>query len=48
MEIKPKVREEAVQINDIPWKPFPDALSRRRHPMEDAPRFPKWARGPRF
>ena len=27
MEIKPKVREEAVQINDIPWKPFPDALS---------------------
>lgn len=28
MEIKSKVREEAVQINDIPWKPFPDALSR--------------------
>lgn len=28
MEIKPHVREEAVQINDIPWKPFPDALSR--------------------
>lgn len=27
MEIKPKVREEAVQIDDIPWKAFPDALS---------------------
>jgi hypothetical protein len=27
MEIKPKVPEEAVQLNDIPWKAFPDALS---------------------
>jgi hypothetical protein len=27
MEIKPKVLEEAVQLNDIPWKAFPDALS---------------------
>jgi hypothetical protein len=25
MEIKSKIHEEAVQINDIPWKPFPDA-----------------------
>jgi hypothetical protein len=28
MEIKPKVKEEAVQINDIPWKEFPVELCR--------------------
>jgi hypothetical protein len=27
MEIKPKVREESVQLDSIPWKAFPDALS---------------------
>jgi hypothetical protein len=27
MKIKAHVPEEAVQLDDIPWKPFPDALS---------------------
>ncbi|WP_240162885.1 MULTISPECIES: 2,4'-dihydroxyacetophenone dioxygenase family protein [unclassified Paraburkholderia] len=27
LKIKPHVPEEAVQLDDIPWRPFPDALS---------------------
>jgi hypothetical protein len=28
MDIKPNVKEEAVQLNETPWKAFPDALSK--------------------
>jgi acetylacetone-cleaving enzyme len=46
MEIKPKVREEAVQINDIPWKAFPDALSKggiRWKMLHASPEMGAWA-----
>jgi hypothetical protein len=48
MEIKSKIHEEAVQINDIPWKPFPDALSHGGIRWKMLHASPKWAHGPRF
>lgn len=46
MALKDKVHEEAVQINEIPWKPFPDALSKggiRWKMLHASPEMGAWA-----
>ncbi len=48
MDIKPKVKEEAVQLNDIPWKAFPDALSKGASAGRCCTPRRKWTRGPQF
>lgn len=46
MTIKDKVQEEAVQINDLPWKAFPVALSKggiRWKMLHASPEMGAWA-----
>jgi len=46
MQIKPKVEEEAVQIDEIPSKAFPDALSQggiRWKMLHASPEMGSWA-----